>query len=51
MKERVVLGEEHHHEGPTAAKPQLKRKSKFDDEGHEEHEVYNREYPNPSWPS
>jgi hypothetical protein len=28
-----------------------KRKSRFDHEGHEEHEVYEKKYPNPSWPS
>jgi len=36
---------------PSAASRNQKRKSRFDHEGHEEHEVYEKKYPNPSWPS
>jgi hypothetical protein len=36
-----------HREGSNAAGRNQKRKSKFDHEGREEHEVYSQKYPNP----
>ena len=36
-----------HHEGSNDAGRNQKRKSKFDHEGREEHEVYSQKYPNP----